>query len=116
MEKSQKYFEEHYQQQTVKLEAFVLEKIKNKEIFDKIMNKTLQIDGSPDVNLLTLQIEICASSHDAEKAKNILEKLENTSQFIHSTITYNSIIKALGSRRDYAEEAIGFLFKFLHFL
>lgn len=41
----------------------------------------------------------------------ILSKLEKLDKFTHSTITYNAIIKALGSRKDYAQEAIEYYHK-----
>lgn len=32
--------------------------------------------------------------------------MEALPDFVHTTITYNTIIKALGSRKDYARQAI----------
>jgi len=45
-------------------------------------------------------------THEAEKAKLLFEKLKKLDNFVHNTYSYNCLIKALGSRRDYAAEAI----------
>jgi len=46
-------------------------------------------------------IEICAHSHDSEKAINFFENLE-AEGFFETCFPYNSIIKALASRMDYS--------------
>ncbi len=38
----------------------------------------------------------------------LLKRLDDDPNFCHTTITYNAVIKALGSRRDYSEEALEF--------
>jgi len=48
-----------------------------------------------------LMIEICAHSHEAEKALMFFKKLEEKG-FTPNCIPYNAIIKALASRKDYA--------------
>jgi len=74
------------------------------ELFDQaIMDEFLP----PDENLLGLMIEICAGSHDAEKAKRYFKDLVDM-DFKQTCLPYNAIIKALGSRKDYAAEAVDF--------
>lgn len=45
-------------------------------------------------------IEICAVTHDAEKAIDIYNELMDGMEFKESTIVFNCLIKALGSRPD----------------
>lgn len=61
----------------------------------------------PDENLLGLMIEICAGTHDAEKAKRYLNDLLEMN-FKQTCLPYNAVIKALGSRKDYAAEGVNF--------
>lgn len=74
------------------------------ELYDRVMTTEFI---APDENFIGLMIEICAGSHDAEKAKRLFADLEDMA-FKETCLPYNAIIKALGSRKDYAREAIGF--------
>lgn len=64
----------------------------------------------PDENLLGLMIEISADviknqnyqTHDAEKAINLYTNMDEM-EFKESTLVFNSMIKALGSRPDVLE-------------
>lgn len=39
--------------------------------------------------------------------------MESLPNFVHTTMTYNAVIKCLGSRRDYANEATQFYHKMI---
>ncbi|EGR33964.1 pentatricopeptide repeat domain protein [Ichthyophthirius multifiliis] len=74
-----------------------------------------------DIPIISFMIEIAAhvnnliyiffykkKTKDAEKGKMLWNKLEQFPNFYPTTIHYNNIIKCLGSRKDYADEAIEF--------
>lgn len=51
-------------------------------------------------------IRICALDSSAEKAKLIFEDIKKMPSVRLTCLHYNSLIKALSTRKDYAEEAI----------
>ncbi len=53
-----------------------------------------------------LMIKICAATKDSEKAKLLWEEMLELKELRLNCLHYNSLIKALGSRVDYADEAI----------
>ncbi|CAD8082355.1 unnamed protein product [Paramecium sonneborni] len=76
-----------------------------KKCWDLFDEARLESRLKPDENLIGLMIEICADTHEAEKAIQLYEQM-NDMEFRDTTYIYNSIIKALGSRKDYAERAL----------
>ena len=52
-----------------------------------------------DENIFNLMIEICAHTHDSEKAIGLYNMMSDM-EFLNTTYHYNSYIKALASRRD----------------
>ena len=58
-----------------------------------------------DEFLYSYMIRLCAASHDAEKALRLYDELQ-TQGYIDYAPTYNSIIKALASRKMYAADAL----------
>lgn len=69
-------------------------------------DKHIELKIHPDDVLLGLMIKVCAKSQSAEKAKMLwkqMDKLESVRLTAHH---YDSIILALASRKDYAEEAL----------
>ncbi|KRX00511.1 hypothetical protein PPERSA_06154 [Pseudocohnilembus persalinus] len=77
------------------------------ELFEQVQKGEFK-KLTPDTNLLSLMVEICAHTHDCEKAIKINKQLEDQPDFLHTTTTYNTIIKALASRKDYAEQALDY--------
>jgi hypothetical protein len=53
-------------------------------------------------------IEISAHTHDAEKGITLFNNLE-AEGFNQTCVTYNTIIKSLASRPDYAQDVCYFL-------
>jgi hypothetical protein len=53
-------------------------------------------------------IEISAHTHDAEKGITLFNNLE-AEGFNQTCVTYNTIIKSLASRPDYAQDVFYFL-------
>ncbi|CAD8175963.1 unnamed protein product [Paramecium pentaurelia] len=76
-----------------------------KKCWDLFDEARLESHLKPDENLIGLMIEICADTHEAEKAIQLYDQM-NEMEFRDTTYIYNSIIKALGSRKDYAEKAL----------
>ena len=72
------------------------------KIFDEMKENNIKTD---DV-ILGLMIRICSFDHQAEKAKKIWEEILDIKYKRLNCLHYNSLIKALATRKDYAEEAI----------
>jgi len=61
----------------------------------------IQAKNEEDEVMLGLMIEICAHSHQAEKALSLFNTLKEKG-FTPNSMPYNAVMKALASRRDYA--------------
>ncbi|EAR87412.2 PPR domain protein (macronuclear) [Tetrahymena thermophila SB210] len=73
------------------------------EIFEKLEKEKQNLI---DIPMTSLMIEIASHTRDAEKGKLLWGKLDKMPEFYPNTIHFNNIIKCLGSRGDYADEAI----------
>lgn len=72
------------------------------QLFDEMIKKKIPRD---DVTL-GLMMKICSFDHQAEKAKKIWDEILDIENKRLNCLHYNALIKALGSRKDYANEAL----------
>jgi len=71
------------------------------EYFDLMLKDKLEVDDT----VITLMMQVCSHTYDAEKALKFFNENKPASGFYRTCFPYNALIKALGSRTDYAAKA-----------
>ena len=71
------------------------------QYFDLMLKDKLTVDEV----ILTLMMQVCSHTYDAEKALKLFIENKPASGFYRTCFPYNALIKALGSRPDYAQKA-----------
>ena len=77
------------------------------EIFESVAQKGFvdKSENGPDEFLLSYMVRLCAATSNCEMAINLFNRMEKVG-YIPNVLNFNSLIFALGSRKDYAEDAI----------